>query len=75
MHPDLAYAINQLATYTANPSLDHYSAAKQVLRYVRGTRNLRITYHTHSTTSLGSPDSNLFHRFQTLLSRTLMKKD
>ena len=34
--PDIAYAINQLAGYTVNPSFEHYSAAKHVLRYVKG---------------------------------------
>jgi hypothetical protein len=61
--PDIAYAVNRLAAYTANPSFDHYSAAKRVLRYLKGTRNLGITYHAHSTRSLGPPDSNTYYGF------------
>jgi hypothetical protein len=48
MHPDIAYAINRLAAYTTNPSLKHYTAAKCILRYLKGTKNYRITYHTNS---------------------------
>ena len=36
-YPDIAYAINQLAAYTVNPSFNHYNAAKRVLRYIKGT--------------------------------------
>ena len=42
--PDIAYAINKLATYTANPSLQHVSILKRILRYLAGTKNLGITY-------------------------------
>jgi len=33
-----AYAVNRLAAYTANPSLEHYGAAKRLLRYIKGTK-------------------------------------
>src|SRR6266699_2907672 len=42
--PDIAYAINKLATYTANPSLQHVGILKCILRYLAGTKNLGITY-------------------------------
>jgi len=42
--PDIAYAVNRLATYTANPSLQHVGALKRILRYLAGTKNLGITY-------------------------------
>ena len=61
--PDIAYTINRLAAYTANPSLEHYSAAKQVLRYIKGTRNYGITYHAASTRLIGPTDSNIFYGF------------
>ena len=37
--PDIAYAVNRLAAYTANPSFTHYGIAKGVLRYVKGTKD------------------------------------
>ena len=29
--PDIAYAVNRLASFTANPTLSHWNAAKQVM--------------------------------------------
>ena len=49
--PDIAYAVNHLASYTANPSLQHWGALKRILRYLAGTRNYGITY-------LASPSKN-----------------
>ena len=31
--PDIAFAVNQLASFTANPTMCHWTAAKYVLRY------------------------------------------
>ena len=42
--PDISYAVNRLASYTANPSLQHTTTIKRVLRYLSGTRNLSIIY-------------------------------
>jgi hypothetical protein len=42
-----------LAAYTANPSLIYYTAAKQILRYLKGTINFGLTYRD-------SPSSNIF---------------
>jgi hypothetical protein len=42
--PDITYAVNRLASYTANPSLQHTTALKRILRYLSGTRDYRITY-------------------------------
>ena len=42
--PDIAFAIHRLVSYTGNPSLQHYSMLKRVLRYLAGTRNYGITY-------------------------------
>ena len=42
--PDIAYAVNQLASYTANLSLQHVMVLKRVLRYLSGTHNLGIIY-------------------------------
>jgi hypothetical protein len=61
--PDIAYAVNRLATYTANPSLQHYTAAKRVLRYVKGTKQYGITYRRNPTRHVGPSDSNLLYGF------------
>ena len=42
--PDIAYAVNCLAAYSANPTLQHTSALKRILRYLAGTKDFGITY-------------------------------
>ena len=42
--PDISYAVNRLASYTANPSLQHTTALKRILRYLSGTRSYGIVY-------------------------------
>jgi hypothetical protein len=42
--PDLAYAISQLSQFNAKPTSKHEAAAKRVLRYLKGTTDLGITY-------------------------------
>jgi hypothetical protein len=57
--PDIAFAVNRLASYTANPSLQHFAAVKRVLRYLAGTKDQGITYRKAST----FPNENSFHGF------------
>jgi hypothetical protein len=42
--PDITFAVNRLAAYTANPSLQHTSALKRILHYLVGTKTYGITY-------------------------------
>ena len=58
--PDIAFAVNRLASYTANPSLQHFTAIKRVLRYLAGTQDQGITYSKLSTTTV---DNNNFYGF------------
>jgi hypothetical protein len=55
--PDIAYAVNKLATYTANPEMKHWSAAKRVLRYLKGTMQAGITYKK------GKSDAEMFYGY------------
>ena len=48
--PDTAFAMNRLAAYTANLSLQHVTALKRILRYLAGTKNLGITYSKTANT-------------------------
>jgi hypothetical protein len=47
--PDITFAVNRLAAYTANPSLQHTTALKRILHYLAGTKTYRITYGDIST--------------------------
>ncbi|XP_019196060.1 PREDICTED: uncharacterized protein LOC109189894 [Ipomoea nil] len=49
--PDLSYSVNRLCQFMHAPSDDHWSLAKRVLRYIKGTFNfgLRIAPSTSTT--------------------------
>jgi hypothetical protein len=45
--PDPAVAVSKLSHVMSNPTALHLQQAKQVLRYIKGTSDLGITYHKH----------------------------
>jgi hypothetical protein len=42
--PDIAFAVSELARHQERPSLQHWEAGKHVLRYLKGTQQIGITY-------------------------------
>ena len=46
--PDIAYAVGMLARFASKPNQSHWTAAKRMLRYLRGTDNLGILYKGES---------------------------
>ena len=42
--PDIAYAVGVLGRYSANPKACHWDMAKRVLRYLKATREMKLTY-------------------------------
>ena len=42
--PDIAYAVNVLPRFNTNPGKAHWTAAKRVLRYLKGTREFGVVY-------------------------------
>ena len=53
------FAVNILASYTANPSLQHFAAVKRILWYLVGTQDFGITYSKISN----NVDTNNFYGF------------
>ena len=45
--PDISYAVNRLSRFMQSPAPEHFAAGKRVLRYLRGTLTLGITYSGH----------------------------
>ena len=42
--PDIAYAVGVLWRYRSNPGMDHWRAAKKVIRYLQGTKDYMLMY-------------------------------
>ncbi|XP_038970866.1 secreted RxLR effector protein 161-like [Phoenix dactylifera] len=42
--PDISFAVGMLGRYQSNPGMDHWKAAKKVMRYLQGTKNYMLTY-------------------------------
>ena len=42
--PNIAYAVRVLGQYQSNSSMDHWRAAKKVMRYLQGTKDYKLMY-------------------------------
>ncbi|XP_040940098.1 secreted RxLR effector protein 161-like [Gossypium hirsutum] len=42
--PDIAYIVGMLGKYLSNPAIDHWIAAKRVMRYLQRTKDYVCTY-------------------------------
>ena len=42
--PDIAYAVNAVVRFSSDPSEAHLAAAKRILKYLKGTIDLALTY-------------------------------
>ena len=57
--PDIAWVITKLSQFFNNPTSEHISAAKRVLRYLKGTRDQKLTYMKQTRLNLvGYSDSD-----------------
>ncbi|XP_030969988.1 secreted RxLR effector protein 161-like [Quercus lobata] len=44
IRPDISFVVGMLGRYKSNPGLDHWKAAKKVMRYLQGTKNYMLTF-------------------------------
>ena len=57
--PDISFAVGMLGRYQSNPGIDHWRAAKKVLRYLQGTKKQMLTFrHTDHLEVVGYTDSD-----------------
>ncbi|XP_031256213.1 secreted RxLR effector protein 161-like [Pistacia vera] len=57
--PDIAFVVGMLGRYQSNPDIDHWRAAKKVMRYLQGTKNYMFMYkRTDSLEVIGYSDSD-----------------
>ncbi|KAJ9554165.1 hypothetical protein OSB04_018210 [Centaurea solstitialis] len=50
--PDLMYGVNLISRFMSSPTESHWSAAKRILRYLKGTSEFGIFYSSKVTTDL-----------------------
>ena len=56
--PDITYAVNKLARFSANPKAVHWNAVKRVMRYLKATIDHSITYGGTEEDLIGHCDSD-----------------
>jgi hypothetical protein len=56
--PDIAFAVNLLAQAAKNPGHVHWEALKHVVRYLKGTRDYRLTWGTSKTGLVAYSDAS-----------------
>ena len=42
--PDISYAVGVLSRFSSNPGMAHWKAVKHLMRYLKGTMDLKLTY-------------------------------
>lgn len=58
--PDIAYVVSVLGRFLANPSHEHWVAAKKVMRYMKKTKNRMLVYkHVDDLQVVGFTDADL----------------
>src|SRR5258708_39724071 len=43
-HPNIAHTVSVLCRFNNNPGMQHWTAVKHLMRYLRGTVDLKLTY-------------------------------
>ncbi|SGY45109.1 BQ5605_C001g00247 [Microbotryum silenes-dioicae] len=56
--PDLAFMVSYLARFSQQPGPEHWTAIKQVLRYIKGTLDLGLNYRKTNQPLHGYSDAN-----------------
>jgi hypothetical protein len=56
--PDIAYAVGAVSAYNANPGEAHWKAVKRIIRYLKGSRDLELTYSHGTKTIEGYADAD-----------------
>ena len=56
--PDIAYAVGYVSRFMENPQQEHWTAVKRILKYLRRTHDLVLTYGGGELKLEGYTDSN-----------------
>lgn len=50
--PDISFAVNTLSRFNKEPRIEHWTAVKRVLRYLQGTKDMKLTYTKDSESTM-----------------------
>ena len=56
---DIAYAVGVVSRFLSNPGRQHWEAIKWIMRYLRDTSNLKLTFGSGKPVLVGYTDSNM----------------
>jgi hypothetical protein len=56
--PDIAYAVQTVSRFATNPGPAHWEAVKKIFKYLKGTRDLWLTYGRQGSTLEGYSDAD-----------------
>ena len=57
--PDIAYAVGVVSRFLSNPGRQHWEAVKWIMRYLRGTSKLKLTFGSGKPVLIGYTDSDM----------------
>ena len=57
--PDIAYAVSVVSHFLSNPGRQHWEVVKWVMRYLRGTSNLKLTFGSGKLVLVGYTHSDM----------------
>ena len=57
--PDITFAVSNVAKYCSEPTEEHWTAVKRIMRYLKGTHNFGLLYKkSNSNSCIGFSDSD-----------------
>lgn len=56
--PDISFAVNMLSRYVENPGKSHWQALKRIFRYLKATKDLRLSYGETNERLIGYCDAD-----------------
>ena len=57
--PDIAHAVGTVSQFISNPGKHHWDAVKWILRYLKSTTNLSLTFGGEKATLVGFTDADM----------------
>ena len=57
--PDIAHAVGCVSRFVSNPGKEHWNAVKWIMRYLRGTSNMKLCYGSDKHILVGYTDSDM----------------